>query len=73
MSNTNDIKPWFKDDIARTLMSIYFTSKQNSKATGNYEIGFAAAIFSVAMATGVNPETFLDPEEIQKLKAKVNS
>jgi len=73
MSNTNDIKPWYRGDIAKTLMSIYFTSKQNSKANESYELGFAAAIFSVALAVGVNPESFLSPEDIQKLRARVKS
>ena len=73
MSNVSDIKPWFRDDIARTLMSIYFASASNgtqrTKENENYRVGFAAALSSVALAVGVNPETFLAPEDIQRLRS----
>lgn len=75
MSGVNDIKPWFRDDIARTLMSIYFAS---TSAAGTregedlYKTGFAAALSSVALAVGVNPESFLLPEDIQRLRSKEN-
>ena len=26
MSNVSDIKPWFREDLARMLMSVYFAS-----------------------------------------------
>lgn len=67
-----DIKPWFRDDLARTLMSIYFASASNgTQRTGDadhYRVGFAAALSSVALAVGVNPESFLAPEDIQRLR-----
>lgn len=73
MSNVSDIKPWFREDIARTLMSIYFASASNgTQRTSENEIyraGFAAALSSVALAVGVNPETFLAPEDIQRLRS----
>jgi len=73
MSNGSDIKPWFRDDIARTLMSIYFASAANgvrqSNDNENYRVGFAAALSSVALAVGVNPESFLAPEDIQRLRS----
>ena len=71
--SSNDIKPWFRDDIARTLMSIYFASAASgAKRTNedeNYRVGFAAALSSVALAVGVNPESFLAPEDIQRLRS----
>ena len=73
MPNVSDIKPWFREDIARTLMSIYFASASNSaqRTTDNehYRVGFAAALSSVALAVGVNPESFLAPEDIQRLRS----
>lgn len=73
MSNINDIKPWFRDDLARTLMSIYFASASNgtqrTSDNENYRVGFAAALSSVALAVGVNPESFLAPEDIQRLRS----
>lgn len=67
-NNVSDIKPWFREDIARTLMSIYFASKSGSKSREDYRIGFSAALSSVALAVGVNPESFLSPEDIQLLR-----
>jgi hypothetical protein len=64
----NDIKPWFREDLARTLMSIYFAGKANQRREGDYWTGFAAALSSVALAVGVNPEAFLSPEDIQLLR-----
>lgn len=73
MNNINDIKPWFRDDLARTLMSIYFASASSgAQRTGDnelYRAGFAAALSSVALAVGVNPESFLAPEDIQRLRS----
>lgn len=71
MSNVSDIKPWFRDDIARTLMSIYFASAAGNQRTSDAEFraGFAAALSSVALAVGVNPETFITPEDIQRLRS----
>ncbi len=70
-NNVTDIKPWFRDDIARTLMSIYFASAANGaqRTDNEYRIGFAAALSSVALAVGVNPESFLAPEDIQRLRS----
>ncbi len=71
MSNVIDLKPWFREDIARVLMSIYFASvTANSHASLNAEFrsGFAAALSSVAINIGVNPESFLAPEDIRLLR-----
>ncbi len=81
MSNVSDIKPWFREDLARMLMSVYFAStpsgtprhlpqiqEQNLEEEA-YRKGFAAALASVALAVGVNPESFLSPEDIQRLRS----
>lgn len=76
MSNVADIKPWFREDISRTLMSIYFASIQTFPPVSTFEQeeayrkGFAAALSSVALAAGVNPQSFLMPEDVQRLKAQ---
>ena len=73
MSNVSNIKSWSREDIARTLMSIYFASAANGAQrtieNENYRVGFAAALSSIALAVGVNPETFIAPEDIQRLKS----
>lgn len=71
MSNVSNIKPWFREDIARILMSIYFAAASANQRACNdhrYSVGFAAALSSVALAVGVNPEAFLSPEDIQLLR-----
>ena len=50
-NNVSDIKPWFREDLARALMSIYFASKSGQRGGGGgqgYEVGFAAALASVS-------------------------
>ena len=74
MSNVSDIKPWFREDLARMLMSVYFASKSSLTPAPlpegeGYSKGFAAALASVALAVGVNPESFLAPEDIQRLRS----
>ena len=70
MTNVSDIKPWFRDDIARTLASIYFASVQGQSNNTEYRAGFASALASVALAVGVNPESFLSPDDVQRLREK---
>ncbi|TXH10094.1 MAG: hypothetical protein E6R03_15865 [Hyphomicrobiaceae bacterium] len=72
-NNVADIKPWFRDDIARTLASIYFANtsgQQSAVGEADYRKGFAAALSSVALAVGVNPTSFLSPEDVQLLKVR---
>jgi hypothetical protein len=72
MPNVSDIKPWFQEDIARTLMSIYFasvsSSSMKSESDEQFRIGFTTALTSVALAVGVKPETFLTPDDIKLIK-----
>jgi hypothetical protein len=73
MSNVSNIKPWFREDIARVLMSIYFTSissgANSEGASEHYRTGFASALSSVAIMVGVNPESFLDPKDIRLIQS----
>lgn len=68
MSNVSDIKPWFREDIARMLMSIYFAASAAKRNDERFKAGFAAALSSVSLAVGVNPESFLSPDDIQLLR-----
>jgi len=67
----SDLKPWFREDLARVLMSIYFTSvtaRSGSSRTAEFRSGFAAALSSVAINIGVNPDSFLAPEDVNLLR-----
>lgn len=76
MSNVSDLKPWFREDIAKALMSIYFTSKtasSSAKDNSEYRSGFASALSSVAIMVGINPEHVLAPEDIKLLREITNN
>lgn len=63
----SDITPYFREDIARVLMGVYFSSAQSNNQP-EHRKAFAAALSSVALAFGVRPDSFLSPEDIQLLK-----
>ncbi|WKZ47694.1 MAG: hypothetical protein QY306_17970 [Anaerolineales bacterium] len=71
MSNFSDLKPWFREDIARILVSIYFASAASSSQSSINEAfrnGFATALSSVALNIGINPESFLAQEDITLIR-----
>lgn len=79
MSNVSDLKPWFRDDIERLLISIYFTSAAAGRSQSNdieYQTGFASALSSIALMVGVDPKSFLTHANIQEIhqdQARISS
>ncbi len=68
---SNNLKPWFRDDIARAMVSIYFTSLVSGprkQVSDEYRMGFAAALSSMAIVIGINPESILQNEDLQLLR-----
>ncbi len=68
---TSNLKPWFRDDIARAMMSIYFSSlisRPRKNASDEYRTGFAAALSSIAIVVGINPENILESEDLRLLR-----
>ncbi len=68
---SNNLKPWFRDDLARAIMSVYFSSvisRSNKQSNDEYRAGFAAALSSMAIAIGINPESILENEDIRLLR-----
>lgn len=66
---SNNLKPWFRDDLARAIVSIYFSSVVSGKPINDdYRKGFAAALSSVAIIVGINPETILQNEDLRLLR-----
>lgn len=57
---SNDIKPYFRNDIARELQTIYL-------ATINNGIEAARVIFLLCVSFGV-PTSFMKPEHLQALQ-----
>lgn len=70
MSNQYPEKPWFREDLERTLQSIYAAFKPVPSPTTQRQAGFADAIAAVALAVGVNPEELLLPEDIQRIESE---
>ncbi len=67
MSNRYPEKPWFREDLERTLQSIYAAFKPVPSPTTQRQAGFADAIAAVALAVGVDPKELLLPEDIQRI------
>ena len=67
MSNQYPEKPWFREDLERTLQSIYAAFKPVPSPTTQRQAGFADAISAVALAVGVDPKELLLPEDIQRI------
>jgi hypothetical protein len=68
---SNNLKPWFRDDLARVMMSIYFStvmSRSGSAMNDEYRKGFAAALSSFAIVVGINPESILHSDDVQLLR-----
>lgn len=68
---SNNLKPWFRDDIARAMISIYFSSVisgSEKHMNDEYRKGFAAALSSIAIVVGINPESILQSEDVQLLR-----
>jgi hypothetical protein len=70
MSNQYPEKPWFREDIARALQSIYTAFRPVPSPATQRQAGFADAIVAVALAVGVNPEELLLPEDIQRIRSE---
>ncbi len=68
---SNNLKPWFREDLTRAIMSVYFSSlisRPKKQSNDEYRAGFAAALSSVAIAIGINPESILENDDIRILR-----
>lgn len=66
----SDIKPWFREDLYHLMLALTLASKASGVRKEQYDTGFAAGLSSFALAVGVNPEAFLSPEDLERLKNK---
>lgn len=71
--NVSDIKPWFTDDFARMLASIYFSFCAGKKASDRqYRGDFVSGLAAFALAVGVDIKSILSPEDMQLLSQKMS-
>lgn len=69
--HNDDLRPWFREDIARVLVSVYFasvTTNMHTTPNEDFRTGFASALSSIAIGIGINPESFLAPDDIKRLQ-----
>jgi len=66
----SEIKPWFIDDLQKLYSGIYF-AYINPSLSREERYGFVKAIASTCLSVGINPESFLAPEDIQLLRKKM--
>lgn len=72
---SNNLKPWFREDLIQAIMSVYFSSlisRPWKQSNDEYRAGFAAALSSVALAIGISPETILENSDLELLRNSVN-
>lgn len=72
-----NIKPWFAIDLQRVLSSIYITgitSRGNpmSEEEKQEHLGFISGLSAFAMFVGVNPASFLSPQDVARIKERIN-
>jgi len=68
---SNNTKPWFRDDIIRILIGINLSSHASMTLDENSESfrrGFAVALASIAIAIGISPEKILQSDELIPFK-----
>ena len=71
MTSTCDLKPWFREDIARILMGVYVASSVNQSREARSESfhhGFTMALASVAVIVGIQPESFLNESDFDWIR-----
>ncbi len=71
MRDTSDLKAWFREDIARVLMGVNAAAHAARSAqddADSFHDGFVAALVSVALVIGVNPEGFLLPDDMERVQ-----
>lgn len=73
MKNVSDIKPWYKNDIANTIRSLYFARKSSMQQLARLPqeekdqqwLGALDGWSGVLLAVGINPETIFSQDDIQ--------
>lgn len=72
---SNNLKPWFREDLIQAMMSVYFSSlisRPRKQSSDEYRTGFAAALSSVALAIGISPDAILESSDLELLRNSVN-
>ena len=71
MRDASDLKPWFRDDIARILQGVNAASRIPQAESADehaYRAGFVMALVSIGLAVGIKPEWILMPDDRTAVK-----
>ncbi len=71
MRDTSDLKAWLREDIAKALMGVNAASRTTQYAGPNadaFREGFVAALVSIGIVFGVNPNGFLLPDDLESVQ-----
>ncbi len=69
MSNVSDVRPWFKEDLARTLRAVYFSAK-NGGLSGERLRGFVMCLGSLALMFGLAAGEVVEAEDVHFLEVR---
>jgi hypothetical protein len=66
-----DLKPWFREDLARLLMGVYLASRRvnnSARESDEFRNGFNLALASVGVIMGIRPESIMDSDDLRMLQ-----
>jgi len=69
MANVADIKPWFREDLARILRAVYFSAKQGG-LHGERLHGFVMCIGSLALMFGLAAGDVIAADDLYFLEVR---
>lgn len=68
---SNNIKPYFAEDITAWLRSVYFSLAIYGKQKRDYWRGVIATLAALALALDINPDTLFTAEDAQLLRGDI--
>jgi hypothetical protein len=71
MLESNNTRPWFRDEILRILIGINLSSRASTtldKNATDFRRGFTLALASVAIVVGIRPEHILNSDDLVLLE-----
>jgi len=68
LADTGDFR--YVEDLHRIFCAVYFAA-QTGQTNRDVRLGIAIAFSGISLAFGINPESFLSPEDIRLMKIKI--
>lgn len=72
MSNIADVKVWTKETLGNVLSSLYFTKKVTVNTADRKSlldwVGWLDGLAAVALYVGIQPGSFISPDDMKLMK-----